>query len=110
MVRRLSHRYRVQWGLLFTFVAVRLWLAGTASRPPPANRMRLLAAGAAGLDIQIIVGVLGFTSRPVVALASAILTVVMAVLFCLGLVLPSRYARGGGATTATPSTPRSATS
>ena len=78
----------VQWGFLFTFVAVRLWRAGTRQPAAARARMRLLAAAAAGLDIQIVLGVLGLSRRPAVALATQALTVVMAVLFGLGLTLP----------------------
>ncbi len=79
----------LQWGFLLTVVAVRMWKAGENQPASARNRMRLLAAAAAGLNIQVIVGVLGLNERPVVAFASAILTVVMAVLFSLGLVLPA---------------------
>ena len=79
----------VQWGFLFTFVAVRLWQAGAHQPAASRARMRLLAAGAAGLDVQIVLGALGLSVHPPVALAGQALTVVMAVLFGLGLTLPA---------------------
>ena len=50
--------------------------------------MRLLAAAAAGLDVQVVVGATGLTSHPLVALLSSVVTVVMAGAFWLGLVPP----------------------
>jgi diguanylate cyclase (GGDEF)-like protein len=50
--------------------------------------MRLLAAAAAGLDVQVLVGAVGLTARPWVALLSGVVTVLMAGAFCLGLVPP----------------------
>jgi diguanylate cyclase (GGDEF)-like protein len=86
------HTYRIgvslQWGFLFTFVAVRMWTAGRNQPPATRDRMRMLAAGAAGLDVQVIVGMLGLSTRPGVAFVSAMVTVVMAALFSLGLVVP----------------------
>ena len=85
--------YRVglslQWGFLFTFVAARMWTAGHNQPPSARDRMRLLAAGAAGLNVQVIVGMLGLRTRPLVALVSGIVSVIMAALFSLGLVLPA---------------------
>jgi diguanylate cyclase (GGDEF)-like protein len=85
--------YRVavslQWGFLFGFVAIRMWTAGHNQAPSARDRMRLLAAGAAGLNVQVIVGMLGLGARPGVAFMNAIVTVVMAALFSLGLVLPA---------------------
>jgi diguanylate cyclase (GGDEF)-like protein len=78
----------VQWGFLFAFVAVRLWAAGQAQGDTARRRMRLLAAGAAGLNVQVIVSAVGLSGRPWVALLSAVITVLMAGAFCLGLVPP----------------------
>ena len=78
----------VQWGFLFAFVAFRLWSAGQAQGDTARRRMRLLAAGAAGLNVQVIVGAVELTGRPWVALLSAVVTVLMAGAFCLGLVPP----------------------
>jgi len=78
-----------QWGLLVAFVAVRLWAAGRAQAGMPRRRMRLLAAGAAGLDVQVLVGAAGWTVHPPVALLTAVVTVLMAGAFCLGLVPPA---------------------
>src|SRR5688500_16038081 len=79
----------VQWGVLFTFVAVRMWAAGRAAVGTPRRRMRLLAAAATGLNLQVIVGAAGLRSYPWVALLTAIITVLMAGAFCLGLVPPA---------------------
>jgi diguanylate cyclase (GGDEF)-like protein len=85
--------YRVgftcQWALLFSYVAVRLWRAGGEQPRAARNRMRLLAAGAVGLNTQIIVDVLGLRSHLEVALATQVLTVLMAALFTLGLTFPA---------------------
>lgn len=84
--------YRVlvgaQWGLLFGFVALRMWRAGAHQPQAARYRMRLLAIASAGLDVPVILGVLGLTYRPGVQLASSVNTALMAVLFGLGLVLP----------------------
>jgi diguanylate cyclase (GGDEF)-like protein len=85
--------YRVlagcQWGFLFTFAAVSLWLAGRGQTTTAAHRMRLLAVATAGLDVQIIVGVFNLNHHAPVVLASYAFAVVMGVLFILGLVLPN---------------------
>ncbi len=84
--------YRVlvslQWGLLFGFVALRMWRAGTHQPQAARYRMRLLAIAAAGLDVPLIIGALGLNYHPTLELASSVNTAVMAVLFGLGLVLP----------------------
>ncbi|HEX3706508.1 MAG TPA: EAL domain-containing protein [Mycobacteriales bacterium] len=79
----------LQWGLLFGFVAVRMWRAGSQQPRAARNRMRLLAIAAAGLDLPVIISTLALANRPWMTLASEINTVVMGVLFALGLVLPS---------------------
>ena len=79
----------IQWGFLFTFVALRMWRAGRAQGDTARRRMRLLAAAAAGLNVQVIVGAAGLTARPWVALLSGVVTVLMAGAFCLGLAPPS---------------------
>ena len=85
-----------QWAFLFTFVAARLWVAGSHQPTAVRYRMRLLATGAAGIDVQVIVGALGFTARPAAALASQVLSVAMAVFFLLGLVMPPMLRRSWG--------------
>jgi diguanylate cyclase (GGDEF)-like protein len=78
-----------EWGLLFSFVALRLWRAGRGQSSGAAKRMRLLAAATAGLDIPVIVGALGLSQHPTVKLVTQALSLVMAALFLLALVLPS---------------------
>jgi diguanylate cyclase (GGDEF)-like protein len=78
----------VQWAFLFTFVAIRMWSAGRAQSDTARRRMRLLAAAAAGLNVQVIVGAAGLSAHPWVALLSAVVTVLMAGAFCLGFVPP----------------------
>ncbi|HVT21509.1 MAG TPA: EAL domain-containing protein [Mycobacteriales bacterium] len=78
----------LQWGLLFGFVALRMWRAGAHQPQVARYRMRILAIGAAGLDVPVILGTFGWSYHPSVQLASAINTAVMALLFGLGLVLP----------------------
>lgn len=78
----------LQWGLLFAFVAVRMWLAGTHQPQAARYRMRILAIAAAGLDVPLIISSLGLSYNSNVQLASSINTALMAVLFGLGLVLP----------------------
>ncbi|HWC33530.1 MAG TPA: EAL domain-containing protein [Mycobacteriales bacterium] len=85
--------YRVlvslQWGLLFGFVAVRMWRAGAHQPRVARYRMRLLAVAAAGLDVPVLLGALGLNYRPWVQLASQVNTSLMACLFAVGLVLPA---------------------
>lgn len=87
----LAYRIAValQWGFLFTFVVVRLWKAGHGQTTTAANRMRLLAAATAGLDVQIVVGALGLSSHSAVALGGEYLSVAMGFLFLLAFVLPA---------------------
>ena len=86
-------RYRfgvgVQWAFLFTFVVIRLWVAAGRQPSGARARMRLLAAGALGLDAEIVLSVLGVTTHPSVALATQAGTVLMAGLFALGFTLPA---------------------
>jgi diguanylate cyclase (GGDEF)-like protein len=79
----------LQWGALFGFVAVRMWRAGSHQPRTARYRMRLLAVAAAGLDLPVIIGTLALVSSPTVLLLEQINTVVMAVLFALGLMLPA---------------------
>jgi diguanylate cyclase (GGDEF)-like protein len=79
----------LQWGLLFGFVALRMWRAGSQAPQAARYRMRVLATAAAGLDVPIILSALGLTDSPALQLASQINTAVMTVLFGLGLVLPA---------------------
>jgi two-component sensor histidine kinase len=78
----------VQWGLLFLFVTVRLWRAGAGEPAAVRTRMRLLAAGTAGMNLQIIVGVLGLSVHEPVALVNQAMSAVMAILFAVGLAPP----------------------
>ncbi|MCA1843828.1 MAG: GGDEF domain-containing protein, partial [Actinobacteria bacterium] len=78
----------IQWGFLFTFVAVRMWRAGQGQGETARRRMRLLAAAAAGLNVQVIVGAAGLSTRPWLTLLSSVVTVLMAGAFCLGFVPP----------------------
>ncbi|HVY10548.1 MAG TPA: EAL domain-containing protein [Mycobacteriales bacterium] len=86
----LSYRILItaQWGLLFGFVAVRMWRAGAHQPQVARYRMRFLAIAAAGLDVPVIIGTLAVTNEPWVQLASEINTLVMAGLFAVALVLP----------------------
>ncbi|HVX70628.1 MAG TPA: EAL domain-containing protein [Mycobacteriales bacterium] len=78
----------LQWGLLFGFVALRMWRAGTHQPRAARYRMRILAIAAAGLDLPVILSTFGLSYHPNVQLASAINTDVMACLFGFGLVMP----------------------
>jgi diguanylate cyclase (GGDEF)-like protein len=79
----------VQWGFLFTFVAVRMWRAGRDQGETARRRMRLLAAAAAGLNVQVLVGAAGLTVHPWMAMVSSGVTVLMAGAFCLGFAPPA---------------------
>jgi diguanylate cyclase (GGDEF)-like protein len=78
----------LQWGLLFGFVALRMWRAGAHQPQAARYRMRILAIAAAGLDVPVIVSTFGLSYHQKVQLASEINTAVMAMMFGLGLVLP----------------------
>jgi diguanylate cyclase (GGDEF)-like protein len=80
--------FTVAFAFLFTYVVVRLVLAGRGEPVIAATRMRLLAVAVAGLEVQVVVVALGLQG-PTVDLATEALTVVMGVLFLLALVLPS---------------------
>jgi diguanylate cyclase (GGDEF)-like protein len=80
--------FAVQFGFLFSYVVLRLALAGAGEPPLAATRMRMLALAVAGLEVQVVVAALGLTGATVM-LASQILTVVMGLLFLGALVLPS---------------------
>jgi diguanylate cyclase (GGDEF)-like protein len=79
----------LQWGLLFGFVALRMWRAGAHQPHVARYRMRILAVAAAGLDIPVILSTLGLTYQPRLQLAAAVNTAVMTFLFGIGLVLPA---------------------
>ncbi|HVS67231.1 MAG TPA: EAL domain-containing protein [Mycobacteriales bacterium] len=79
----------MQWGLLFGFVAVRMWRAGAHQPRAARYRMRVLAVAAAGLDVPVILSTLGWSYKPGVQAASQINSSVMALLFAVGLVLPA---------------------
>jgi len=87
----LAYRLAVgcQWGFLFSFVVLRLWTAGRGQTTAAANRMRLLAAAIAGLDLQVVVGAIGLSEHATVELATQAVSVAMGILFLLALVLPS---------------------
>ncbi|HEV8166252.1 MAG TPA: hypothetical protein VGR74_17745 [Actinomycetota bacterium] len=44
----------LQWTVISLIVAVKLWRAGRASRPRPAQRMRGLSLAATGLSVVIV--------------------------------------------------------
>jgi diguanylate cyclase (GGDEF)-like protein len=80
--------FTVVFGFLFSYVVVRLFMAGVGEPPIAAYRMRLLAVAVAGLQVQVVVAALGLTGATV-NLTSEAITVAMGVLFLTALVLPS---------------------
>jgi diguanylate cyclase (GGDEF)-like protein len=80
--------FGVAFGFLFGYVVIRLFLAGRGEPPIAAWRMRLLAVAVAGLEVQVVVAVLGLRG-PTVTLVTEALTVTMGLLFLVALVLPS---------------------
>ena len=80
--------FGVAFGFLFTYVVVRLFMAGRGEPPIAATRMRLLGLAVAGLEVQVVVAAL-WLQGPTVRLVTLAITVVMGVLFLMALVLPS---------------------
>jgi diguanylate cyclase (GGDEF)-like protein len=80
--------FLVQFTFLFSYVVVRLFLAGIDGPPIAAYRMRLLAVAVAGLQVQVVVAALALRG-PTTGLISVGLTVVMGILFLTALVFPS---------------------
>ncbi len=80
--------FAVAFGFLFTYVVIRLFVAGTGEPPIAATRMRLLAVAVAGLEVQVAVAALALQGRTVLLVTEAI-TVAMGLLFLVALVLPS---------------------
>jgi diguanylate cyclase (GGDEF)-like protein len=80
--------FLVQFTFLFSYVVVRLFLAGIGEPPIAAYRMRLLAVAVAGLQVQVVVAALALQGTAT-TLISETLTVVMGILFLTALVLPS---------------------
>ena len=80
--------FLAQFTFLFTYVVVRLFMAGIGEPPIAAYRMRLLAVAVAGLQVQVVVAALALQSTAS-TLISEMLTVVMGILFLTALVLPS---------------------
>jgi hypothetical protein len=80
--------FAISFGYLFTYVIVRLVLAGRGEPPIAATRMHLLAIAVAGFEVQVAVSALGLTS-PTVTLVTQALSVAMGLLFLMALVLPS---------------------
>jgi diguanylate cyclase (GGDEF)-like protein len=80
--------FLVQFTFLFSYVVVRLFLAGIGEPPIAAYRMRLLAVAVAGLQVQVVVAALALQGTATM-LISETLTVLMGILFLTALVLPS---------------------
>ena len=80
--------FTIAFVLLFTFVIVRLVLAGRGEPPIAATRMHLLAIAVTGFQVQVVVSALGLQTDTV-QLVTQVLTVVMGLLFLVALVLPS---------------------
>ena len=76
-----------QWAFLFSYVVIRLFLAGTDQPRIAKYRMRLLALATAGLELQVVVAALGISGTSV-QFADELVTVIMGVLFLGALVLP----------------------
>ena len=76
-----------QWAFLFSYVVIRLFLAGRDQPRIAKYRMRLLAIATAGLELQVVVAALGISGMTV-QFADQLVTVVMGVLFLGALVLP----------------------
>ena len=79
----------VAFGFLFSYVVVRLFIAGRGEPPIVATRMRLLAVAVAGLEVQVVVSAFGLGGHG--HHADRVLTVAMGLLLLAALVLPSLY-------------------
>ena len=80
--------FLVQFTFLFSYVVIRLFMAGRGEPPIAAYRMRLLAVAVAGLQVQVVVAALQLHGTTTALITEAI-TVAMGVLFLVALVLPS---------------------
>jgi diguanylate cyclase (GGDEF)-like protein len=78
----------VAFGFLFSYVVIRLLVAGRGEPPIASARMHLLAIAVAGLGVPVVVAALGLHGSTV-TLATQAITVAMGVLFLVALVLPS---------------------
>lgn len=79
----------LQWILLFTFVAARLWAAGARGSTPVRHRTRLLAAAAIGMDVPLAIGALGLGHSVRVQMVSQSVGVISAALFAVALAPPA---------------------
>ena len=79
--------FSAQWAFLFSYVVIRLFLAGRDQPRIAKYRMRLLALATAGLELQVVVAALGISGTSV-QFADELVTVIMGVLFLGALVLP----------------------
>jgi len=88
--RFLAYRvaFAVAFGFLFTYVVIRLFMAGKGEPVIASSRMRLLAVAVAGLEAQVVVAAFGWQG-PTVKLVTQVVTVAMGLLFLVALVLPS---------------------
>ncbi len=80
--------FAIAFGFLFSYVVVRLFLAGRGEPPIASTRMHLLAIAVAGLEVQVVVVALGLQGATV-RLVTQATTVAMGALFLIALVLPS---------------------
>lgn len=80
--------FAISFGFLFSYVVVRLFMAGVGEPPIAALRMRLLAVAVAGLEVQVVVVALALQGTRT-QLVTQLVTVLMGFLFLIALVLPS---------------------
>ena len=80
--------FLAEFTFLFTYVVVRLFMAGIGEPPIAKYRMRLLAVAVAGRPVPVVVAALALTGTTT-ALVTEAITVAMGFLFLLALVLPS---------------------
>ena len=78
----------IQWIFLFSVAARRLWHGGQGQAGVVAHRTRLLAAGAAGMNVPIVISVLGLQPHAGITLTSQIVSAIAAASFALGLAPP----------------------
>jgi diguanylate cyclase (GGDEF)-like protein/PAS domain S-box-containing protein len=85
--------YRVavgtQWCFVFSYLALRMWRASNGQPNSAKERARLLALGAAGLEVPVLLGTLGLGARPGVALFGQAMSVVSTALFWCGFCPPA---------------------
>jgi signal transduction histidine kinase len=81
--------FLVHWAVLVLVSAWRLWRGGQNQPGVARRRMQLLAAAAAGLTISLIIAAVGSDQGSALSLASAVVTLVSAVGFLLGLAPPA---------------------